>query len=159
MPNCRQKGAILNFFAKTAAIAAALALSAVPAFAAGEPSPLPNQSSNPGTTHAPSDPGSQPSSTPSPNENSTDNPSSTNSHKLAAPGQYCKAESKKHVAGQSGTPFSVCVKAQAKLPSGSTNSPRTACKAESKKHVDGQKGTPFSLCVAAGAKLLKDQHS
>jgi hypothetical protein len=124
MPNSRQKGRNLNFFAKTTAIAAALALSAVPAFAAG-----------------------------------TDNPSSTNSHKLAAPGQYCKAESKNHVAGQSGTPFSVCVKAQAKLRSGSTKSPRTACKAESKKHVDGQKGTPFSLCVAAGAKLLKDQQN
>jgi hypothetical protein len=86
-----------------------------------------------------------------------DNPSSTNSHKLAAPGQYCKAESKQHVAGQSGTPFSLCVKAQAKLRSGSTDSPRTACKGESKKRVAGQHGTPYSLCVSAGAKLLSDQ--
>ena len=53
--------------------------------------------------------------------------------------------------------FSACVKAQAKLRSGATDSPRTACKALSKTHAEGQKGTPFSLCVAAGAKLLKDQ--
>ena len=131
---------------KTIAIIAALALSAAPAFAAGQPSDTPNQNSNPGTTH-------QPSTTP--NQNSTDNPGT--SHRLAAPGQYCKAELKTHVAGQSGTPFSACVKAQAKLRSGATDSPRTACKALSKKHAEGQKGTPFSLCVAAGAKLLKDQ--
>lgn len=148
----------MSFITKPLAIAAVLAVSAVPAFAAGEPSPLPNQDSNPGTTHVPTDPGSQqPSSTP--NSNSTNNPSSNNSHKLAAPGQYCKAESKKHVAGQSGTPFSQCVKAQGKLRSGSTNSPRTACKGESKQHVAGQHGTPFSLCVSAGAKLLKDQQA
>lgn len=118
----------MNVYAKTAAFAAALALTAVPAFA-DQPTTTPNQNSNPGT-----------------------------SQKLAAPGQYCKAESKKHVAGQSGTPFSVCVKAQAKLRSGSTSSPRTACKGESKKHVAGQKGTPFSVCVSAGAKLLKDKN-
>jgi hypothetical protein len=135
----------MNLYVKTAAFAAAMALSAVPAFA-GQPSDTPNQNSNPGTTHQPST---------SPNENSQNNPGT--SHKLAAPGQYCKAESKKHVEGQKGTPFSACVKAQAKLRSGATSSPRTACKDLSKKHVEGQHGTPFSLCVAAGAKLLKDQ--
>jgi len=80
-------------------------------------------------------------------------------HKLAAPGQYCKAASKKHVEGQKGTPFSVCVKAQAKLRSGATDSPRAACKAASKKHVKGQKGTPFSVCVKAGAKMLADKRA
>ena len=120
----------MNLYARTAAFTAALSLCAAPAFAAGPPAGTPNQ-------------------------NSTSNPGT--SHKLAAPGQYCKAESKQHVAGQSGTPFSACVKAQAKLRSGATSSPRTACKDLSKKHVAGQKGTPFSLCVSAGAKLLKDQ--
>ena len=119
----------MNFYAKTTAIAAALALSAAPAFA-GQPATTPNGHSNAGAT---------------------------NPHKLAAPGQYCKAESKKHVAGTPGTPFSACVKAQGKLRSGSTSSPQAACKAESKKHIAGQKGTPFSQCVSAGAKLLKDQ--
>jgi hypothetical protein len=132
-------------FAKTAAIAAALALSAAPAFAAA-PSGTPNQNSNSGTSQ-------QPAATP--NQNSTSNPGTT--HKLAAPGQYCKAESKQHVDGTPGTPFSACVKAQAKLRSGATSSPRTACKSESKQHTAGQHGTPFSLCVSAGAKALKDQ--
>jgi hypothetical protein len=72
-------------------------------------------------------------------------------------GRYCKGQSKKHVEGEKGTPFSQCVTAMAKLASGATNSPTVACKALSKKHVAGQNGTPFSRCVAAGAKLLNDQ--
>lgn len=76
---------------------------------------------------------------------------------LAAPGQYCKAEPKQHVAGTPGTPFSVCVKAQAKLRGNTSTSPREACRAESKQHVAGTPGTPFSQCVSAGAKLRHDQ--
>jgi hypothetical protein len=79
--------------------------------------------------------------------------------KAKAYGHYCQTESKTHVAGQQGTPFSQCVTAMAKLAHGNTKSPRTACAALSKKHVAGQKGTPFSQCVSAGAKLLKDAHS
>jgi hypothetical protein len=74
--------------------------------------------------------------------------------KAKAYGTYCKDESKKHVAGQSGTPFSQCVTAMAKLDSGN---PTSACKALSKKHVAGQPGTPFSQCVKAAAKLKKAQ--
>ena len=70
-------------------------------------------------------------------------------------GFFCQAESKTHVAGTPGTPFSKCVTAMAKLASGATNSPRVACATESKKHVAGKPGTPFSLCVSGGAKLLK----
>jgi hypothetical protein len=77
--------------------------------------------------------------------------------KAKAYGRYCQDQSKKHVAGQKGTPFSQCVTAMAKLASGQTNSPKAACSALSKKHVAGEKGTPFSRCVAGGAKLLKDQ--
>jgi hypothetical protein len=73
-------------------------------------------------------------------------------------GRYCQNQSKKHVAGQKGTPFSQCVTAMAKLATGKTNSPKTACAPMSKKHVAGEKGTPYSRCVAAGAKLLKDQN-
>src|SRR5215212_468356 len=90
-----------------------------------------------------------------PNEHSTTNPGAT--HKLAAPGQYCKAESKKKAEGQTRSDFSTCVRAQAKLRSGKTDSPREACKGADKKHVKGEKGTAFSRCVSAGAKLLKDQ--
>jgi hypothetical protein len=57
------------------------------------------------------------------------------------------------VEGQTGTPFSKCVTAMAKLASGTTSSPTVACKTLSKEHVAGQNGTPFSRCVAAGAKL------
>jgi hypothetical protein len=64
-------------------------------------------------------------------------------------------ESKKHVAGHKGTPFSQCVVALAKLAKGEVHSTSAACKAESKKHVAGQKGTPFSRCVSAAAKLHK----
>ena len=77
--------------------------------------------------------------------------------KAKAYGRYCQNQSKKHVAGQKGTPFSQCVTAMAKLASGKTDSPRAACKTLSHKHVDGQSGTPFSRCVSGGAKLLRDR--
>jgi hypothetical protein len=76
--------------------------------------------------------------------------------KAKAYGKYCKGESKTHVAGKPGTPFSKCVTDMAKLATGSTKSPRTACKDESKKHVAHHPGTPYSLCVSGGAKLLKN---
>jgi hypothetical protein len=79
--------------------------------------------------------------------------------KAKAYGRYCQGQSKSHVAGQKGTPFSQCVTAMAKLATSSSNSPKTACAALSKAHVTGQKGTPFSQCVAAGAKLLKSLHA
>lgn len=72
-------------------------------------------------------------------------------------GTYCKNESKKHVAGQPGTPFSRCVKAMAKAASGKGSNPTSACKGLSKKHVKGEKGTAYSRCVKAAAKLLHDQ--
>jgi hypothetical protein len=76
-------------------------------------------------------------------------------------GKYCLSEneSKQHVAGQSGTPFSDCVKALAKLANGSSTNPKSACSTETKKHVAGQKGTPYSDCVSAAAKLKKSQSS
>jgi hypothetical protein len=74
-------------------------------------------------------------------------------------GFYCQNQSKTHVAGTPGTPFSACVTAMAKLASGATTSPKAACANESKKHVAGKPGTPYSLCVVAGAQLLKDKHS
>ncbi len=73
--------------------------------------------------------------------------------KAKAYGKLCQAESKKHVEGEKGTPFSQCVTAMAKLANGRTDNPAKACAGESKKHVEGQKGTPFSLCVSAAAKL------
>jgi hypothetical protein len=92
----------------------------------------------------------------------TTTPSPSNNGK--AYGRACQGESKKHVAGQKGSPFSKCVTDMAHLAhssqsgtSGQTN-PARACANESKKHVAGQKGTPFSQCVSAAAKLLGDQN-
>jgi len=73
-------------------------------------------------------------------------------------GFFCQAESKTHVAGTPGTPFSKCVTAMAKLASGAAKSPTAACAGQSKKHIAGKPGTPYSLCVSAGAKLLKTIH-
>jgi hypothetical protein len=84
-------------------------------------------------------------------------PNATQPTKAKAYGKYCQGESKKHVAGTPGTPFSKCVTDMAKAAHG-TN-PTTACKNESKKHVKGQKGTPYSLCVSGAAKLQHDQQS
>jgi len=79
--------------------------------------------------------------------------------KAKAYGRYCQNQSKKHIAGQKGTPFSQCVTAMAKLATGKTNSPKTACAPMSKKHVAGRRGRRTAgRCVAAGAKLLKDQN-
>jgi len=68
-------------------------------------------------------------------------------------GKACQSESKKHVAGQKGTPFSACVTDMAHLAGSSTTNPHRACSNESKQHVGGQKGTPYSDCVTAAAKL------
>jgi hypothetical protein len=115
----------------------ALALAAGPGdHPTGPPATTP---SNQGTAHKPSTPG----------------PKASLPAKANAYGKYCKAQSKKHVAGTPGTPFSKCVTDMAKLANGSTDNPRAACKDESKQHVAGQHGTPFSHCVSGGAKLLE----
>ena len=85
----------------------------------------------------------------------TSTSTSTVPSQAKAYGFYCQNQSKVHVAGQKGTPFSQCVTAMAKAAHGA--SPKAACAAVSKKHVAGQKGTPFSLCLSAAAKL-KNNH-
>ena len=75
--------------------------------------------------------------------------------KAKAYGKFCKNESRKHVKGTKGTPFSRCVNAAAKAANGA--SPKAACKGLSKKHVKGEKGTPYSRCIVAAAKAKKQQ--
>ena len=72
-------------------------------------------------------------------------------------GKLCSKESKKHVPGTKGTPFSQCIAAMKKASSGKANSPGQACKGMAKKHVAGMKGTPYSQCVVAAAHLLGDK--
>ena len=69
-------------------------------------------------------------------------------------GEFCQAESKRHTAGQHGTPLSTCVTDMTKLASRRAKNPTSACQGESKQHVVGQHGTPLSICVFAAAKLL-----
>jgi hypothetical protein len=118
------------------AVVAIAALSAAPAVT------LASNAGGNGALHANSH-----ASTPTPG------PHATLPAKANAYGVYCRAESKKHVAGQQGTPFSQCVTALAKLATKTTNNPAKACATLSKKHIAGQKGTPYSQCVSAAAKL------
>ena len=154
---------MLNTISRTTALAVVLALGAVAtpalavALAVGPPAGTPSSTNNPGTAHQPA---GTPNATTNPGTTrrpSTPGPTASAKAKGRAYGKYCADQSKKHVDGEKGTPFSRCVTAMAKLASEQTRSPRNACKTESKKHVDGEKGTPFSRCVSAGAKLLKDQ--
>jgi hypothetical protein len=71
-------------------------------------------------------------------------------------GRYCKGQSKKHVQGQKGAAFSLCVTAMARLARGKAASPTDACKELARQHVRGEKGTPFSRCVKGAKRLLED---
>ena len=77
--------------------------------------------------------------------------------KAKAYGRECNQESRKHVAGEKGTPFSQCVTAMAKAANNPELTPSQACKEMSRKHVAGEKGTPFSRCVVAAAQVQEDQ--
>lgn len=86
-------------------------------------------------------------------------PSTTsNTSSTKAYGRFCQAESKKHVKGMKGTPFSQCVVAAAHAAKSAKTTPKTACATELKKHVKGMKGTPFSQCVSAAAKAQSSAH-
>ncbi len=135
----------MRFQTKLALATAAMTLSAAPALAT-QPDGVPP--ANQGTAHNPGK---------SDNANPTPGPKAGLPAKAKAYGRYCQGESKQHVDGQPGTPFSQCVTGMAKLANGKTDNPAKACKGESKKHIDGQKGTPYSQCVSAAAKLQKDQ--
>jgi hypothetical protein len=73
-------------------------------------------------------------------------------------GVLCRGESKHHVKGMRGTPFSACVVALAHAAKQAKTSPAKACAGESKRHVKGQKGTPYSQCVTAVAHLRQHAH-
>jgi hypothetical protein len=144
-----------SFYAKSGAVVAVLAVIAAPAFAADPPAGTPDKDNNPGAVHKPDSP--PPSSDGSKHKPATPGPRAGLPAKAKAYGRYCKDESKKHVEGEKGTPFSQCVTAMAKLASGKASSPRKACSELSKKHTADEKGTPFSRCASNGAKLLREQ--
>ena len=72
-------------------------------------------------------------------------------------GYYCKGESKKHLKGEKGTPFSQCVQAAVRADHNDALTAREACKTLSKKHTKGEQGTPFSTCVKGVAQMRKDK--
>ena len=135
-----------SLIATTAALAALLA---GPGLAAGDP-PV----GSPSGDH--SNAASHPAVTDKPAAETPPGPNASAATKAKAYGKKCQGQSKKHVAGQKGTPFSQCVTALAKVATGKAN-PTTACKTLSKKHVAGQKGTPYSRCVVAAAQLQKER--
>jgi hypothetical protein len=145
----------MSFYAKSAAVAGAIAVMAAPAFAADPPAGTPDQDNNPGAVHKPDS--TPPSNDGTEHKPATPGPKADLPAKAKAYGRYCKDQSKRHVEGEKGTPFSQCVTAMAKLATGKTSSPRKACKELDKKPKEGEKGTPFSRCVSKGAKLLRYQ--
>jgi hypothetical protein len=122
---------------KALVIVAVVALSAIPAIASAD---KPNENGN-GPQYK------------TPHEKPTPGPSAGLPAKAKAYGRYCNEESKKHVKGQKGTPFSQCVTAMAKLANDPETTPPEACAPLSKKHVKGEQGTPYSQCIKAAAKL------
>ncbi len=128
---------------KIAVVLGALALATVPGMALAAPSPTGAEHGN-GPKYQPEKP-------------ETPGPKAPLPEQAKAYGVYCKTESRKHVKGEQGTPFSRCVNAMAKAAQNERLTARKACKGLSKKHVKGEKGTPFSRCVTAAAKLRKDQ--
>lgn len=85
----------------------------------------------------------------------TPGPKADHVTKAKAYGKLCQGQSKKHVKGTKGTPFSNCVNAMAKVAKDEAK-PREACVTLSKKHVKGEKGTPYSRCVVAAQKLKRE---
>ena len=85
--------------------------------------------------------------------------------KATAPGQLCKAESKKKTEGQKKSDFAVCVtgarKVQAKaertsVKQATRTAPGQFCKGQNKKKLEGQDKSDFATCVTGAAKAQKE---
>jgi hypothetical protein len=137
---------ITSFIATTTC---GLALLVGPGLAAGDPPPVSPSGDHPQAA-------SRPAVTQTPAAETAAGPTASAETKAKAYGKHCQGQSKQHVAGQKGTPFSQCVTAMAKVATGTAN-PTTACKTLSKKHVAGQKGASYSRCVVAAAQLQQEQ--
>jgi Spy/CpxP family protein refolding chaperone len=138
-------GGTMKSQTKFAVVLGALALMTAPAMA------LAVQPADPGHGHGQSN---GPKYTPATPE--TPGPGASLPEKAKAYGVHCQGQSKKHVKGEKGTPFSQCVTAMAKAATDERLTPKQACKELSKKHVKGEKGTPFSRCVVAAAQVKRE---
>lgn len=128
----------------------ALALTAAPALAQAMPDGVPPQGKGKSGEH-------QGGPEYAPPEDVTPGPKAGLPEKAKAYGRYCQDQSRKHVKGEKGTPFSQCVTAMAKAANSESITAKRACKTMSKKHVKGEKGTAFSRCVKAANELRKQQ--
>jgi hypothetical protein len=140
----------MNYKTKAAAALSLLAIGVAPALAIASPLSAPPGHGKGHTGQPVGSPGNGPTGHTGPGGTTGPYKIKPNPH---AYGRLCQGESKKHVPGTRGTPFSQCVTALAHLGSGEATSASEACKGLSKKHVEGTKGTPFSRCVVAGRKL------
>jgi hypothetical protein len=131
---------------RSIAVLAAAALLAVPSVASAV-----GAHGDPGNRHKPASSPGRPASTPASSD--TPGPNAPPSVKARAYGRLCATESKKHVPGEKGTPFSQCVTAMAKAASGEAKTARAACAGVSHKHTAGRSGSPFSRCVAAASRV------
>jgi hypothetical protein len=121
------------------------------------PSPAPADPTDPAAPTTPGAPGTDPEATePDGTVGVTAvrvvGPNASAKAKTKAYGTYCKAESRKRVAGSRSTPFSLCVTALARVAKNDA-APGQACRALSRRKVPGTAGSPFSLCVKAAKKL------
>src|SRR4249919_759679 len=94
---------------------------------------------DPGAGHQPPDAGAAHANRDANSDPSSPRADAPPAEHAKAYGKFCQHGSKKHAAGQKGTPFSQCVTAMTKLASGEADTARQACKALSHKHVRGQK--------------------
>ena len=95
--------------------------------------------------------------TETPKQHKTPGASATTAEKAKAYGSFCSAFSRRHVAGEAGTPFSNCTTAMARAAT-TKKTGRQVCVGFSKAKLTGQKGTPFANCVSAAAKV-KNRYS
>jgi hypothetical protein len=130
-------------------MAAAAAVASTPAVALAHGHPHGNHG------HSPSAPGHLKTTHP---RTSLPGPGASPGAKAKAYGRDCQGESKRHVAGQPGTPFSQCVTDMAQIAADAGANPHRVCANESRRHVAGARGTPYSQCVVAAAKL-RGRHS
>jgi hypothetical protein len=132
---------------RSIAVLAAAALLAIPSIAPAAGSPP----ADPGNGHKPAGTPGPPASTPAASD--TPGPDAPSSVKAKAYGRRCAKESRRHVPGEKGTPFSQCVTAMAKAASGEAKTARAACAGLSRRHTEGEHGSPYSRCVVAASRL------
>jgi hypothetical protein len=85
----------------------------------------------------------------------TPGPKASAKAKAKAYGKRCKHQSRRHLAGRSGTNFSRCTTAMAKIANGKAG-PKRACR--TLPGTTARKRSPYGRCVVSGKKLQRQLH-